>query len=62
VPVDMLRPLVDAAAQRGAAVHEADQGRLEEALGAARKALEEAGERSDLIGAPRAAVPESRTE
>src|SRR3954454_6288379 len=42
VPVDMLRPLVDAAAQRGAAgVEGADQSRLEEALGAARQALEE---------------------
>jgi regulator of protease activity HflC (stomatin/prohibitin superfamily) len=63
VPVDMLRPLVDAAAQRVAGVEEADQPRLEEALHAARQALEEAGqEASHLIGAPPAAVPQPRAE
>jgi regulator of protease activity HflC (stomatin/prohibitin superfamily) len=62
VPVDMLRPLVDAAAQRGAAVEGADRSRLEEALGAARQALEEAGDASGLIGAPPAGVPNPRAD
>jgi regulator of protease activity HflC (stomatin/prohibitin superfamily) len=62
VPVDMLRPLVDAAGKRAANVEGADQSQLEEALGAARQALEEAGAANPLLGTPSAAVPEPRAE
>jgi regulator of protease activity HflC (stomatin/prohibitin superfamily) len=63
VPVDMLKPLVDAAGKpAGGAVEGVDQSRLDAALGAARQALEEAGAANQLIGAPAAAVPEPRGE
>src|SRR3954451_9148260 len=62
VPVDMLKPLVDTAGRRAPAVEGADQSQLEEALGAARQALEEAGAASPLLGPSPAAVPEPRAE